>query len=477
MPYLRIREAPESSSAATLRAVIAALNNAWHMPHHVSSVEQVMARVAASWPRALVQKLIAREVRRRALDPQLARHIRTEGLARQAVAHYHFLEDHGIYPAVILGAPNGGIAYLAALLGVPFLPGHFLFSFLHPSHPDDILSYERMGSQLIRTILHHNPDLLAINHYDPVHDRFLVGEVNHVRLKLLRLPQAYQTFIHRHLAPGGVIFYVDNRYSWLQYHLDHRHRFQVGGLGGIEDREFLHGTPVLDAWLEQEGSHHRGGWVLPRYEDRLQMARESEWGSEDMLRERVEDFARAQGYEFRVLYGEHPEDFSIMAYLAYLWESRMHQRDPNGLLIETFSQINPTAALRSDLLPLWMPFNAQDSLEFLERMIPYVPKDVPALLLSLIPNFTQPPDTPPASAWEEIARQIAAVTWIGVNPKRYPMDLAGVFEYLPRLQQWVQGHPGQPPTPRLSPEDLLAMNHYFKKDAQQLFKLLLETEP
>jgi len=75
-------------------------------------------------------------------------------------------------------------------------------------------------------------------------------------------------------------------------------------------------------------------------------------------------FAEGQEYEFRALHGYHPEDFSALAYTAYLWESRLHDRAINGLLVECFSQINPTAALRADLLPLWMPFNTQDSLEF-----------------------------------------------------------------------------------------------------------------
>ncbi len=475
MPYSRIREAPESSSAATLRAVVAALKDAWHVPQQGTTTEKRLAQLASRLPEPLVKKLIAREVQQRALDANLARYVKTEGLARQTVAHYEHIEGKIGYPAILIGAPNGGVAYLAALLGAPFLPAYFLLSFAHRSHPDDVSAYERRGSELIAPILSQNPDLLAVNHYDPVHDRFLVEEVNHIRLKLLTLPTAYQSFIQRHLAPGGVIFYVDNEFSWRQYRISDRHWFQVGGLGGFTDEEFLQGSPVLDEWLAQQKSNHRGGWRLPHLDDQLQETRESEWGSLPPFRESVKEFAEAHEYEFRALHGYHPEDFSALAYTAYLWESRLHDRMINGLLVECFSQINPTAALRADLLPLWLPFNTQDSLEFFTRMTPMIPKNLP-VVISLLANFTKTPDLPLALAWERIASRIGPVHWIGVHPERYPMDLASIFDYATDLQKWVQEHPGESPRSHLAPEDLLSMIQNLNRHGSKLFTYLLSEE-
>ena len=472
MPYSRIREAPEASSAATLRAVVAALNNAWHVPQHSTPAEKRLANLASHMPEALVKKTIARLVRQRALDPDLARFVRSEGLARQAVAHYEHAEGHIGYPAIIIGAPNGGVAYLAALLGAAFLPAYFLLSFADPTEPDDIASYHEHGAQLIDVILRANPDLLAVNHYDPIHDRFLVEEVNHVRLKLLHLPEAYQQFIERHLAPDGVIFYADNHFAWRQYRIDERHAFQVGGLGGFSDQDFIQGSETIDAWLAKQKSDHRGGWQLPGYQ--LIHARESEWGSLPQFRDAVQDFAHETGYRFRAINGEHPEDFSALAYTAYLWESRLHERTPNGVLVECFSQINPTAALRADLLPLWMPFNTRDSLEHLARMTPYIPKRLP-VGLSLLANFTRTPDLPSAQAWKEVAEKIGPVHWIGVHPDRYPMDIASLLDYAPDLQQWVHAHPGQEPRPHLAPEELLDMMKYLSHYGSRLFTYLLNT--
>ena len=474
MPYSRIREAPESSSAATLRAVVAALKDAWHVPQHGSTTEKRLAHLASRLPAPLMRKLIAREVRQRALDPDLARYVKSEGLARQTVAHYEHIEGKIGYPAILIGAPNGGVAYLAALLGVPFLPGYFLLSFAHRSDPDDIVSYERRGKELITPILKQNSDLLAVNHYDPVHDRFLVEEVNHVRLKLTALPGAYQAFIQRHLAPRGVIFYVDNEYTWPQYRIDERHWFQVGGLGGLSPDEFLYGSSSLDEWLARQKSSHRGGWQLLHYQDQIEETRESEWGSIPQFRDSVKAFAESHGYEFRALHGYHPEDFSALAYTAYLWESRLHNRPLNGLLVECFSQINPTAAQRANLLPLWLPFNTQDSLEFFSRMTPMIPKGLP-VALSLLANFTKAPDLPPATAWEKVASRIGPVEWIGIHPERYPMDLASIFNYVTDLQKWVQEHPGEEPTPHLTPEDLLSMIQNLNRHGSKLFAYLLNT--
>ena len=161
------------------------------------------------------------------LDPGLTRNVTSEGLARLVVGAYDRVVDGVGYPAIVLGAPSGGIAYLSALLRAPFLPGHFLLSFADPTDPDDVDAYQSHGARLIDPILQRNPDLLAVNHYDPLHDRFLVKNSNHVRLKLLDLPQAYRDFISAHLAPDGVLLLANCSYPWQQYEIGDQHFFQV----------------------------------------------------------------------------------------------------------------------------------------------------------------------------------------------------------------------------------------------------------
>lgn len=473
MPYARIREAPESSSAATLHAVAAALADAWYQPQPSTPRQAQWARAAARLPRGLIRRLVQRAVRQQALDPALARYISSEGLARQALSAYNRVQNGVGYPAMIVGAANGGAAYLAALLNIPYLPAHFVLSFHDPTAADDIATYQAHGSALIEPIVRRNPDLVAVNHYDPLHDRFLVEEVNHVRLKLLDLPEAYRAFIHAHLAPGGRLFFVNCDFVWEQYQIAAQVFFQVGGLGGYDAEDYRLGNEEIDAWLQSQGSAHRQGWRLEGFP--LTQAPESEWGSLPAFRQAVRQFAQDAGYQFHALNGVHPEDFSALAYTAYLWEARLHERTPQGVLIECFSQLNPTAALRSHLLPLWLPFQADDSLHYLARMAAYLPEGLP-VLLSLLANFSLTPDTPGATAWKEIAGQRSEVTWIGTDPQRYPADLASRFEYLPALQAWTQAHPGQsghPARPHLTPEAFLQMMQYLAEDGTKLLEDLI----
>lgn len=473
MPYPRIREAPESSSAATLQAVAAALSNAWFQPQRGTPNQIRLARWAARLPNGLIRRLVARNVRENALDPALTRYISSEGLARQALDVYKRVQNGIGYPAIMIGAPNGGVAYLAALLHIPFLPAHFLLSFHDPTPPDATAVYQAHGSRLIEPIIERNPNLLAVNHFDPLHDRFLVEQSNHVRLKFLDLPEAYRTFIRDHLAPNGLLLFTDCNYSWEQYEIGDQHYFQVGGLGGYTETDYLEGNSEIDAWLQAQGSDHRGGWQLPDYSTLF--APESEWGSLPAFREAVHDFAGTNRFRFRTLNGGHPEDFSALAYTAYLWEARLHERTPAGILIDSFNQISPTAALRANLLPLWLPFNCDDSLQFLARMAPYFPADTP-ILLSLLTTITRTPDVPGALAWKQIAGKKGDVSWIGTNPARFPVDLASRFNYLPQLQAWTGERPGQEPQPQLTPEDLHQMIYFLSQDGPRLLNDLLYVE-
>ena len=472
MSYPRIREAPESSSAAILQSVAAALSDTWFRPQAATPSQEQIARLASHLPPRIMRGVASRAVARHALDPVLTRYVGSEGLARQALSVYRRIDAATRFPAILVGAPNGAIAYLAGLLQVPFLPAHFLLSFADATHPDDVLMYQEHGAELIYPILQRNPDLLAVNHYDPLHDRFLVEHVNHVRLKLLDLPEAYRHYIREHLEPGGVVLYVDCSLAWEQYQVDERHYFQVGGLGGYVDQDYLNGNDELDAWLASLASPHHGGWRLPS-DFAHSSQRESEWGSLPEFRDAVRRFTQIEGYEFRSIAAGHPEDFSAMVYTAYLWESRLHYRTPNGILIECFSQINPTAALRSDLLPIWLPFNCDDSLEYLARIFQFLPKQSP-ILLSLLATFTQTPDLPGAQAWRQIVAKGAPITWIGVRPDHYPFDLASRFDYLPQLQRWTRSHPGAEPRPHLTPDEFQMMMHYLDQEGLQLFSYLLD---
>jgi len=436
------------SSAACMRAVAAALRGEHFQNYPATPLKAALAGLVSSFGQRTACWVVERVISRGGQDPALAKHLTTENLARWAVSLYTELK--GPWEAVILGAPNGGVAHLATALGAPFLSQHFLFSFRHHAHADDIATYRAHGDALAAPILARNPDLAVVNHYDPLHDRFLVKYVNHIRVKLLGLPMAYQEFIHTHLRPGGTLVFIDCRYPWHQYRLGERHTFQVGGLGGVRDLEFIAGRAEIEAMQQAERSPFVGGW---RLDEPLEVGPESEWGTLPPFRQAVEAFAAASGYRFLALEGDSPEWFSGLAFSAHRWLSEKEGRPPQGVLIDCFTQTDPAACRQSRLWPLWLPFNCTDSLAFLQRwrhVFPPVP-----LLFAPVPNFAPAFDTVPLVEWLA-ALEGLQVQVLGVDQRHYPADLAGLFRFRPQMEAWCQAHP-DPVRARLNMDELSAL--------------------
>ena len=443
------------SSATMMRAVAAALRNEWMVPEPWPAYVQALSGPANHLPEPIRLRLVDRFVRNAGVSPELASQVTSAGLAQWAVDLYQGETDGHIdgapparagqaggpaYDAIVIGAPNGGIAHLAALLNAPFLSQHFDTRYRYQGQPDDVIGYCGFGSRLAETILEHNPDLAVINHYDPIHDRFLVSHVNYIRMKLLDLPVPYADFIRSRLRPGGTLLFSDCQLTWGQYRVGKRLTFQVGGLGGIPDEDWIKGSPQVKTFLAKRGRPDKGDWSIA---SPWLPGPESEWGSLPPFRQAVEDFAAANGYRFRVLRGAHPEDFSCLAFYASYQAALNSGRGPAGVLVDCFTQISPTAALQAGLLPVWLPFNCSDSLAFLREMAHNFPRGKPVLLAPL-PSFAPAWDTVSANDWRAACPPDADVTWIGVNPAALPVDIAGMFRFVPDLQAWCTAHPHQP---------------------------------
>jgi len=437
------------SSSVCMRSVAAALRGEFFQPQDMpawvgqaASLLAMLGRRFNNWVVDLSQSMTG-------IAPEVADRITTADLADHALGYYRGVQ--GPFDAVIVGAPNGGVAHLATALQAPFLSQHLLTSFKDHKHADDIQTYAVHGTDLARRVLRRNPDLAVVNHYDPLHDRFLVRWVNHIRYKLLDLPQAYRDAIRSWLKPGGVIVFIDCRYPWQQYRVGKRHTFQVGGLGGVTDEQFLSGLPEIEAMQRSERSAFVGGWHLDLP---LETQPESEWGALPELRAACEAFARQNGYAFVPLTADHPDQYSALAFRAHRAVLRKEGRPPQATLIDCFTLVNPVAARLSSLLPLWLPFNCTDSLAFLKRMLPEVPRGMPVLFAPL-PNFAPAFDTVSIGAWLE-ALAGYDVHLVGINPRQYPQDLAGLFRFAPALQAWCARHPA-PVQARLSAEELQAL--------------------
>ncbi len=428
------------SSAVAMRSVAAALKGEYLDVWELSPWQEKLLSLLRLGGKRLVTTAVEHSISLIAVDSRWASKLRTDHLAGWAVSLYDGLE--GPWDAIIIGAPNGGVAHIATALGVPFLSQHFLISFREHTHPDDVEHYQAHGAALAESILRRNSDLAVINHYDPLHDRFLVGRVNHIRCKLLDLPEHYEAFIRRNLRPGGTILFTDCRYPWPMYFIGERYWFQVGGLGAVPARAFIEGYHSEIAALQRAaGAEPRGHWGLKGH--RAFEMPESEWGALPPLHQRLRHFARENAYNFLAIEGSHPTYFSHLAFRLWRRLLKHEMLDPQGVFVETFTQVAPVAARKAALLPLWVPWNDRESLSYLRRVrrdFGLMPELIGKPLFWLpLPTFSETFDMAPWSAWIETLN--GDVHPLGMRPRLYPTDPMAFSAARRELAAWVEAHP------------------------------------
>jgi len=330
------------------------------------------------------------------LPPNRADDVSIDVLARWCIAQY---PDDVQYPVIVLGSPNGAVAHLAALLRAPFLTTSFGLTFRHPTiDPDDIDAYRRTSLATAERIRVSNPagNYEIVCHVDPLHDRSMVRVADFVRIKLLDVPESYRAFVHEHLAPGGTIVLINCTYRWPQVPLGPGIFLQVGGLGAVEPAEYV------DRWS---------------IDGTVELRRESEWGCPQAFADAVIDDAATAGIRVLEIARDHPADYSLLAYDAYL--ACDHVRS-DTVLIDCFNHLNPRTNLETGIPGLWLPFNTTDGFELVARALEG--RTFSTVYVAPLPSFARSPDTASLDAWSRWIDPVGDVEWIGVRPTRYPAD-------------------------------------------------------
>ncbi len=449
--YVPSLESPESSSPVITRAVAAALADEEFRPFEFAFWQKIVLSLLSFFPPIVSSNMAQWNVTRAALDPSLALTLDVDRLVAERLKDY---DTHpGPFDCVVVGSALGGaVAHLAAALQAPFLPQPFVLNFRGGSRDDSVEPHFQLARDLAEHIFRNNDDVLAIGHFDPVHDGWITRTVTHLRLKLLHLPEGYRQFLDERLRPGGEILYLDCGAQWLQYVIHPRFVYQIGGWGGLSAREFIEGSQRIDDHLARRGSPHRGGWELEGQSPVVRF--ESEWGSEPGLDDALEGLARDQGFRFCRLSLSQPHDFSRLVFQAYKVLCEKGGLEPQGVAVEAFGQYDPVSVLRSSLLPLWLVFNTYDSLDFLKQSIPEFPTHKPVLFSGLV-TMTQTPDMVP---WEDWVKALEDLDWmnVGARSHRYPVDLAALWRGPEALRRWVRQNPA-PIRASLEVEDLIEL--------------------
>ena len=444
-------ESTESSSPIITRAVAAALQGEFCASYNLPGWQKLALRGLGMLPQSVGRFAFERFELLSGLDPARLDGLSIERLAAERLQDYDRLP--GKFPCITIGAALGGAAaHLADALGGPFLPQAFVTA-LHGGSPNgDVRTYFERSARLAAQIADQNPGLITIQHYDPVHDGWLTRIINHLRFKLIELPQAYQEFLRQRLQPGGAVCFLDCGAQWLRYRVGERSFFQVGGWGDLSAQEFLEGSERMSAYCRSAGFSHCD-WRLPGYTP--ESGPESEWGCEAGLGQALEEFCARQGYQFVRISLPEPHDYSRLAYQAVARLCEKQGRQPGGVFIEMFSQFDATAVRRGALLPLWLVFNTWDSLKFLQAMRPSFPQGS-QVFFSPLSTFTLTPDLVPWDDWEQA---LAGLDWIntGSRPSHYPADARAIVDWALPLHRWLETH-AAPLEGFLSSQELLTLS-------------------
>jgi len=440
-------ESPESSSPIVTRAVAAGLRGELIENYQFPAWQRGLLNFLGIFPQSAGRFVISRFQSSSGLPPDTLKEFALNDLIQARLDDYSQFHDR--FPAITLGAALGGAStYLSLALGGMFLPQAFVITLKQGSYGGDAEEYLNRSLDDAGRIASEDKRLMTIQHYDPIHDGWLTRFVNHLRFKLLEIPELYAEFIKNHVEPGGAVVYLEGGATWLRYRVGERSVFQVGGWGDISSEEFLEGSPRIEAYARSTGLKYHD-WRLTRYP--LERGPESEWGSEPGFAESLEQFCKREGFRFVRIPLQHPNDFSRLAFASGLKMLSKEGRQPAGVSVECFSQFDSISARLGGLLPLWLIFNTKDSARYLKEMAKRFPKDKP-LFFSGLSTFSITPDM---ATWQDWIDALESEKFIntGTRPSHYPSDAQALVKWQEPLQDWVKKN-RQPITSTLTSEEL-----------------------
>jgi hypothetical protein len=342
------------------------------------------------------------------------------------------------YPAVMIGSSNGAAVHLNAALGIPWLPQTFLIPVQQPDvHPDDTVDGMEAGREPARLLLEANPDIQLHHMHDANQDRLMLGKMGYFRIKKRTLGPNYQTFLRKHLRPGGTIIINECHRTWPTTRMGERYIFQHGALGGATEDEFHHGSDRVEEYLERYGSHKRR-WDSPTKDGETP---EAEWGFEPALRDDIEQFAAQNGFNVRRITYREPEHLSPLVADLYRWWYRQRNVRANRLVAESFIVMEPYWILRTGSVPFWMKFNMEPSrqwlMKYLENTDPY--DDVHVMLFS---HGVEAVGLPTIDQWSEAFKYAQRNgSFLGVDESVFPRDFATLVRFQTELMKIPSRYP------------------------------------
>ncbi|MFG2057548.1 hypothetical protein ACGFI9_26360 [Micromonospora sp. NPDC048930] len=342
------------------------------------------------------------------------------------------------YPAVAVGSSSGALVHLCAALGMAWLPQTLLLPLRQRQvPPDDPMRAVHAFDATAQALLAHNPHFVLHHMHDPNQDRLTSQRMAYFRVKRTRLGPAYERFLTQRLDAGGVLLLAECTRRWPTTRVGERHVFQFGAVGGLQPSQYHEGDPRIAAYLRGYGIEQTR-WEAPAPDGE---SPEAEWGFEPALRDHARAFARRHGYQVRRLIFDDPEDLSPLIADLYRWWYRRRGLPADRLLVESFMLVEPWWALRTGCVPYWSTFPVQPSADALTRYLQQSDA-YDYLHLMLFSHGVESVGLASVDRWKAVLDHArVAGSFAGVDPDRYPRDLATFFRYQSALRAIPARHP------------------------------------
>lgn len=403
-------------SATVLHAGLAAALRGAPFPHLGHSAPAGAAiRVAGKLPWAVLRRLYTRIGASEGVDPRRLGEVDLAAVARWLVDGY----PQRRYPAAFVGSSNGAIAHLAAALQVPWLPGTVLVPVSRVGDPQRPIDALRFGQRFAPPLLERNPDVVLHHMHDQVQDELMVARMTYFRTKWHALPETYQQFLTRSLAPGAPVVLVEDDSTWPVVHVAERHVFQTGAQGGLQPEDYLVQPHT------------------PRPDDE---APEAEWGADPGLGTALAVWCAAHGHPLmRLRYSGPQMPAHSVATVMRTWYAGRGE-DADRLVVPSFVLGDPWRMINTASVPFWTFFSVLPALRaleaHLEKSSPYRTVDVLLFQHGVRSNGIATPEQ-----WLAAARRHGATPrLLAVDPRRFPHDIASLGQYGRALTELPPAH-------------------------------------
>jgi hypothetical protein len=426
------------SSTGLVRALAASLHHQPFVRLGRSRAEATAVVASRALPRVVRRRAFAIAGGREAIHPAALTSVDPEEFARWVVDQY----GPRRVPAVAIGSSNGAMIHLCAALGIPWLPQTFLVPVRRNSDPDDCVRDTTLAAGEAAALLEREPGLQIHQMHDPNQDRLMVTRLGYFRMKLRALPDAYRKYLEAVLEPGGMLIVVDCGLTWRRTQLRERHVYQHGAVGGLRPEEYDEGGPRVAGFLAEQAAAATA-WQFPPVDG---CSPEAEWGFESALRCDVGKFAQSAGHRVCALTFPDPESLSSVVADTYrAWYAELDET-ADRLLAETFLCVEPTWALATRTVPLWLSFGTEPALARLDRYLEDRSGDFDQLLVTLFPHGVRSAGYAAADRWVTTGEHHRLPTrLVGVDARKWPADFASLVRYSNELHR-IDARRDAPPT-------------------------------